>query len=186
MAKVKKMGFRQKIILWFLTVLLFLVLLFGTAFLIFRLTVSGHARESTITYSYGENGSRLSEYEVFSSEYMPDGVFFVDFSRLAEDCGFTTTADDGEIKYIVDNESYDSVKFYYGSRFAIVNEIAVFLSTEVKFSENGHLLVPGDFISGFMNGVQAVSSRNEISVTYDPDEIELVPNKSPSVPIETE
>ena len=123
-----KIGFRIKVALWFVTVLVFVALISGLIYAVAGLVFKGRNDDGLITYSYGEKGSRMSEYQVSSSEYVESGKAFIDFSRIASDCGFTVSADEGEIKYIIDNGSNDSVKFYYGSRFAFVNGFAVFLS----------------------------------------------------------
>lgn len=180
-----KIGFRIKVALWFVTVLVFVALISGLIYAVAGLVFKGRNVDGLITYSYGEKGSRMSEYQVSSSEYVESGKAFIDFSRIASDCGFTVSADEGEIKYIIDNGSNDSVKFYYGSRFAFVNGFAVFLSENVRVSQNGHVLVPEDFITGFVNGVEVSFSKSKISVEYDPDEIGFIPNKNPIPPIET-
>lgn len=147
---------------------------------IFSLTVAPDTDDGTILYKHGTGSRKDRTYEVSRALYCPDGVFYINFTSMAEACGFSVSGDENEIRYIIQagKNDYDTVTFYYGSREATVNGTHIMLASPAKKS-GSTVLVPAEFVSLCMRGVSVETTASKITLVYDVGKISLKPDLDP-------
>ena len=180
----KKLNRKGRFLVWVATVCLMFLAISLSILGIFSLTVSPDTDDGTILYKHGTGSRKDQTYEVARALYCPDGVYYINFASMAEACGFSTSGDENEIRYIIEvgNGDYDTVTFYYGSREATVNGTHLMLSAPVKKS-GSMLLVPAEFVSLCMRGVTVETTASKITLLYDIGKISLKPDLDPRPPI---
>lgn len=180
----KKLNRKGRFLVWIATVG---VIFLATALLIlgiFSLVVSPDSEDGTIFYKQGTGSRKDKTYEVSRALYCPDGVYYFNFASMAEACGFSTSGDENETRYIIEvgDGDYDTVTFYYGSREVTVNGSHIMLSAPVKKS-GSKIMVPCEFISLCMKGVTVETTQNQITLKYDIGKISLKPDLDPMPPV---
>lgn len=180
----KKLNRKGRLLVWIATVCLMFLALSLSILGIFSLVVSPDSEDGTILYKHGTGSRKDQAYEVARALYCPDGVYYINFASMAEACGFSTSGDEKEIRYIIQagEGDYDTVTFYYGSREATVNGTHFMLSAPVKKSGNA-ILVPAEFVSLCMRGVTVETAKDKITLVYDIGKISLKPDLDPMPPI---
>lgn len=151
---------------------------------IFSLITSPDTDDGTMIYKHGTGSRKDKSYEVARSLYCPDGVYYINFTSMADACGFAISGDENEIRYIIQagKSDYDTVTFYYGSREITVNGTHIMLSNPVK-KRDGAVLVPAEFVSLCMRGVTVETTEAQITLVYDIGKISLKPDLDPMLPV---
>ncbi len=180
----KKLNRKGRLLVWIATVGLIFLALSLAILGIFSLIVSPDTDDGKILYKHGTGSKKDRSYEVPRALYCPDGVYYINFSPMAEACDFSISGDENEIRYIikVGKDDYDTVTFYYGSREATVNGTHLMLSAPVKKS-GSDILVPAEFVSLCMRGVTVEAAEGKITLVYDIGKISLKPDLDPMPPI---
>ena len=180
----KKLNKKGKILVWTSTVCLAFLVILLSVIGVFSLIVSPDSEDGTIFYKHGTGSRKDPTYEVARALYCPKGVYYINFASMATACGFSTSGDENEIRFIiqVDDDDYDTVTFYYGSREVTVNGTHMMLSAPVKKS-GSMLLVPAEFVSLCMKGVTVETTQNQITLVYNIGKISLKPDLDPMPPV---
>lgn len=180
----KNLNRKGRLLVWVATVCLIFLALSLSILGIFSLIVSPDTDDGVVLYKHGTGSRKDRSYEVSRALYCPDGVYYINFASMAEACGFSTSGDEKEIRYIIQagEGDYDTVTFYYGSREATVNGTHFMLSAPVKKSGNA-ILVPAEFVSLCMRGVTVETAKDKITLVYDIGKISLKPDLDPMPPI---
>ena len=176
----KKLNRKGRFLVWIATVCLIFLALSLLILGIFSIIVSPDIDDGSILYQHGTGSRKDQSYEVSRALYCANGNYYINFTSMAEACGFSISGDENELRYIIKdkNDDYDTVTFYYGSREAIVNGTHIMLSSPVKKSGNT-LLVPSEFVSLCMRGVTVETSEDKITLVYDIGKISLKPDLDP-------
>ena len=180
----KSMSRRTRLFLWFTAIILIFLAVTLSILGIFSLIVSPEEDGGTILYKHGTGARRDPSFDAARSLYCPDGVPYVNFSLMANACGFSISGDETEIRYLIETKkgAYDTVIFYYGSAEVSVNGSFFMLSHKVI--KNGtSVLVPAEFVTRCMTGVTVTVNRDSITVVYDIGNIALSPHLDPLDPI---
>lgn len=181
----KSLSPRMRIIIWFAVTLLFFVILLSLIIGTVSLLTSASRENGTITFTCGVGLKRDPAVEVPRSVYCPGGIPYADFTRLASACFSSQSGDEEEIRYIIKgtNGSYDTVTFFYDSRKAIVNGADITLSHPVK-RYGSSVLVPCDFIEGYMSGITVTVTEARIRLIYSEGRVSFKPSLDAVTPID--
>lgn len=176
---------KRKMILWIVTVGVFFAAVLSLVYGVFMLIVTPDRDSGTIEYRYGEGTRRDITADVPRAAFCPGGVPYVNFASLAEACDFSVSGDENEIRYIIrtQDSACDTVIFYYGSCEISVNGTYYMLSSPVK-KQGGWVLVPAEFVTTCMKGVEVEVKNNSIAVVYKIESISLLPDIKPIPPVE--
>lgn len=133
----------------------------------------------SLPYKYSVNVGRrdpksdklkdVKKFTLSPGEMTRNGEEYLDFSMLAERCGFSVSGDSRTLKYIIETDhGSDRLVVDFDSSSVVVNGTAVSLRNGA-FMRDGHLYLPGEFISFYVNGitVEKGSGKHEIKVTLD-------------------
>lgn len=145
-----------------------IVITAAIAFAVLRSVFWGKGEDTSKSYSYTFGSTDITG--VSAELATPDGDIRINFTALAEYCGFHTVGDGDSLKYVVskgdENDSSEGTKvdnyviFKIGSRTADVNGTEVVLSSESVFIDSA-LWVSDDIMDCFASGISySVSGRH--------------------------
>lgn len=106
----------------------------------------------------------LKPISVDVSKYYRNGMLYLNMSALANEFGFTITGDHEELRFIVDSNSGDQVRFKLGTYFAQVNGTDIKLDGKVV-KEDENVYVPASFITEYMKGIEFAFDQEKSVIT---------------------
>lgn len=109
--------------------------------------------ESVYTVNIGVEHDRYSTYEISEGLICRDGVWYVDMTKVIDYCGFITTGDVHELRFILKDSGSENVRFTAGSKAAYINGERVSLDAPV-FKRGDGFYVPADFFGKYMTGIE--------------------------------
>lgn len=146
--------------------------LFGVSFAIFALifaitfyiVLTSHkdpdARDYTLELADYENSSLVENGSVVG----PNGIRYVNFSKLAEFYGFAMVGSIDNMKYVVKSSDNETVSFTPDSDKVFVNNVAV-RADGPAFYNNGDLFVCESFVSKYILGFDLETDIRDRKVT---------------------
>lgn len=99
-----------------------------------------------------------------------DGNLYMDFSALADLCGFAVSGDFDQRRYLTGGEDGDFLTVNIGTTSVIVSGQPVSLRTPSFLSEAGSLYLPCEFVENYFDGITIeADEKNDrlIRVIYD-------------------
>ena len=151
-----------------LTILAYAVMM-GTllAFLAGNLIRHAAGGDDTVVLQMGQNSDadRIKRYLKYSVLF-PDGEMYLNMTDIALACGWTTTGDMTEIRYLTQSVPPDVIRLTAGSSSAYINGEQVVLAGPV-FVKNEMVYIPASFINTYTDGlnVDYDEKKGKITVT---------------------
>ncbi len=155
-----------------LCIIFFVILAALTAlffFIGFNRTKKG-SLPSTVKYTYGETTVSLPQTEAFSDT----GTLYLDFNAVAELLSMAVVGDVGETKFLFVSDATASSAgsagdeyaiFRADSRNAVINGQPVTMTDNATVSEDGHWMVPADFVTTYMQNLALNVKGKKVTVT---------------------
>lgn len=136
-------------------------LLFALCGGLFYMNLTSSEKESASRYSYVIGDKK---YSLSYDKAVRDGRVYVNFNDIAElfDLSVTGTADD--MKFIVNGDDTETIRFIGGSRSVYVNGTEARLGSE-SYVSDGNIYVPLDFVNAYLKGVDIKLDSRSHKVT---------------------
>ncbi len=183
----KKLSPKYRMLIFGATVALMLFVIILLFVGVFSFLTRDSKENGTLLFTYGVGTKRDLSIEVDAACYRPNGIPYVNFTRVSNACGFSQSGTEDEIRYIIEtpDKTFDTVTFYFNSRKATVNGMHITLPSTVNYID-GTVMIPADFITLYMNGMTVEVTEARIRVIYEEGRIFLNSVLHPLSPIKAE
>lgn len=156
----ERIKYYSSVFILFLTVLSVLAAVGVSGFFI---ALSSHDADRAGNYTL-----EMSDYNTRKSvkggyAILENGAEYVDFSSVAEYCGFAMVGSVDRVKYIVKSDTNETLGFDVGTDKAYVNGVAVRMNA-ASFIRNDNLFVPLEFVDKYARGIELTSEKDQLSV----------------------
>lgn len=157
----------------FILAAILLAVSFGAIFVSIHIPDLVHFFEKDYSFRYCTAGTQSTVQKRFSYDadfIRRDGNLYMDFSALAELCGFAVSGDFDQRRYLIGNEEKDTLTVNIGTTSVIVSGQPLSLRAPSFLSESGSLYLPCDFVDSYFEGISVeTDEKNErlIRVFYD-------------------
>ncbi len=157
----------------FILAAVLLVVSLGAIFISIHIPTLARFIEKDYSFRYCTAGTQSTVQKRFS--YDADFIYrnenlYMDFSVLAELCGFAVSGDFDQRRYLLGNEEKDSLTVNIGTTSVVVSGQPLSLRTPSFLSESGSLYLPCEFVDSYFDGISIeTDEKNErlIRVFYD-------------------
>lgn len=174
--KRRRMARKRLFVFAGMTLLLALILLVGS---LGAILISVHipglvayfGDDYSIRYYTAESPNTIQRRFSYKPDFiLRDGNLYMDFSALAELCGFAVSGDYDQRRYLLGGEYEDTLTVNIGTTSVIVSGQPTSLRTPSFLSEAGSLYLPCEFVDSYFDGISVEADENNdhlIRVIYD-------------------
>lgn len=166
-----------------LVVTLSLVILLASSLFVFLKLPSIGIFDKKYTFKIGaDNSKSRKSFSYDKNAVMRDGELCLNFSYLAETCGFSVSGDSSELKYLLRNSTNDKLLIVPGDVTVDICGTKAKMSTPAFFSSKGDLFLPCSFVENFIDGVtieQDEKNDHLYYITYNSEEAFSLTVRSP-------
>jgi hypothetical protein len=125
------------------------------------------SKSQQYTFKLGaENSTKFQSSTYKKSKVLIDGVLYINFTDLAEVCGFSVSGDFDQLRYYLRNEFDDYLTVNIGTTSVIVSDQPVSLLRPSFLSDSGDLFLPSDFVNSYFDGIRIYSDESNESILY--------------------
>lgn len=129
------------------------------------------ANNYAVRYYMAENLSSSQARFSYDPDFINrDGNLYMDFSTLAELCGFAVSGDYDQRRYLLGGEDEDTLTVDIGTTSVTVSGQPVTLRAPSFLSESGSLYLPCEFVDSYFDGISVAADEEDdhlIRVIYD-------------------
>lgn len=169
----KRLLARKRFTLFLISVLvvtLSLVVLLASSLFVFLKLPSIGIFDKKYTFKIGaDNSKSRKSFSYDKKSVMRDGELCLNFSYLAEVCGFSVSGDSSELKYLLRNSTNDKILIVPGNATVDICGTKIKMSTPAYFSSSGDLFLPFSFVESFIDGIaieQDEKNDHLYNITY--------------------
>ncbi len=138
----------------FIIYIIVTLLLFGVSAAFFFINLNSNGNLGNVTYTIGYKHEIFLSSEKRASELYYYKNYYVNMTDVALYCSMVTTGNSKQLRYILNNETNDNVRFVLNSGLIYINNIPLRLTVPVIW-DDGNVYVPLEFIERYMNGMKA-------------------------------
>lgn len=121
------------------------------------------------TLSIGLVDTKKTKSRVYGKDIIRDGVMCTDFSRISDECGYTSLVNGDEIRFYFNNDSEDMLVVTVGEDTAYLNGNPVHISTSV-YKIGSKIYLPVDFINTYMEGFTVIVDNEKATIIVEYEE----------------
>lgn len=131
------------------------------ALFFFNLTRQDSTDASGYSYIIGTEKSSLKY-----SDAVRNGKIYISFTDVAELCDLALTGSTEDMKFVINGDEAETVRFIVGTRTAYVNSVETRLSAD-SYYKNNKLYVPVDFVSAYFKGLEVEINEKTHKITVE-------------------
>lgn len=113
-----------------------------------------------------ENAKTKKTLSYEKNAVVRDGEVYLNFSYLADVCGFSVSGDSTQLRYLLRNLSDDVILINPGESFAYLNDSKIRLAGTTFVSSSGDLFMPCSFVNNYLDGISVTCDEENERLFY--------------------
>lgn len=113
-----------------------------------------------------ENAKTKKTLSYEKNAVVRDGEVFLNFSYLAEVCGFSVSGDNSQLRYLLRNSGRDVILVDPGESYVYLNDSKIRLSSAAFISSDEDLFLPCSFVNNYLDGVSVTRDQENERLFY--------------------
>lgn len=166
----RKVFARKRFVLFLISVLvvtLSLIILLGSSLFVLLKLPSIGIFDKKYTFKISAEGSKSRKsFSYDKKAVLRDGELCLNFSYLADVCGFSVSGDSSELKFLLQNSTGDKILVLPGDATVDICGAKVKMSTPAYLTTSGDLFLPCSFVENYIDGINVEQDEKNDHLYY--------------------